>query len=1080
MPKNRVVRALDSRRTTRAAVTNVTGGGTTTVTLDHGTLTGLADDDHTQYLNTTRGDARYVPLTRTVTAGNGLTGGGALSANITLNVGAGAGITVNANDVALASSVAGNGLRHTTGQLSIDAGTLITVGTTSVGLSNGTAQYQIPVTGASQTAPNPSFVPAYTALGTFAGAGLDFGSGQFFVGQGAGITVGATTVSLTTPGTLTHNSTSSSTGSHTHAITSSDNVNSSTTSLLKATNGALTLATLTATDVTATDTVAANIVTAPFVTSTNTMGAKVLTTINSSTPLSITTTNSQNLTIEPTGDVILDPTGKDVLPQTGYDINLGMLTKKFLTLHAAELWVETLVAQNTIATIGGRILVGPTTTLVRDLTTGATTIYVKHNQMTSGDRVYMEADGKVEFMAITSAPSPETDGYSYTVTRNLDGTGANLWYAGDAVFNTGQTGDGFIDLYSLRGVKAGTEIGPTIVGNVRTGTTFNDWAPRWAIGNLRGLYGYGANNVYGFAAGNASATWVSADANTGATGGFRVNNGSVTRFQVDASGNLTIRDSTGATRISLDSSGSASFTGTVTAADGAIGGWTLGATSLTSNNVGLYSGATGTARVEVGGSSTNYAGVSSVSAAGDFAFWAGQTHASRSTAPFRVTAGGALTATSGTIGGFTLGATTLTGGNITLESNGTSSNIRVGTGSTSAGIANAPSAGNVAFWAGSSFADRATSAAFQVTNGGVLTATGATISGALTATSGSFTGVVTIGTGGRLESKDGSTVAAYMDKDGISIIEGNTLNFRNGVNGTATYQIKHTSGTINHLALTNGTSYVRAYSDTATNRIEITSATPGTGPALLVDGATEIIGNTTISRGSATTSTTRTLSIQGAQIATATPYASIHFDNYDANSAYTGAVIRAHYGNANDAGQIRVYANNGGTLVESIRFEPTRALVIAQLDSPVVNATTEYERDGIKGGIFVPLGNDARDLQEGAASTGTVWNGTNNIAVGTYVFDINNTNNGSYSTEATAAVILLSGQWSAVNVNSYALVRPRSGVDSDATIQIRAKLADYSEDTQGIVPLDANGQFEVRINNATMNKAICRLVGYYI
>lgn len=42
-----------------------------------------------------------VPTTRTVTAGAGLTGGGALSGNITLNVGAGDGITVNADDVAL-------------------------------------------------------------------------------------------------------------------------------------------------------------------------------------------------------------------------------------------------------------------------------------------------------------------------------------------------------------------------------------------------------------------------------------------------------------------------------------------------------------------------------------------------------------------------------------------------------------------------------------------------------------------------------------------------------------------------------------------------------------------------------------------------------------------------------------------------------------------------------------------------------------------------------------------------------------------------------------------------------------------
>jgi len=34
------------------------GGGTS----DHGELTGLTDDDHAQYLNNARGDARYAPL----------------------------------------------------------------------------------------------------------------------------------------------------------------------------------------------------------------------------------------------------------------------------------------------------------------------------------------------------------------------------------------------------------------------------------------------------------------------------------------------------------------------------------------------------------------------------------------------------------------------------------------------------------------------------------------------------------------------------------------------------------------------------------------------------------------------------------------------------------------------------------------------------------------------------------------------------------------------------------------------------------------------------------------------------------
>ena len=48
-----------------------------------------------------KGDTGEVPESRTLTAGSGLTGGGDLSANRTFTVGAGTGITVNADDVAV-------------------------------------------------------------------------------------------------------------------------------------------------------------------------------------------------------------------------------------------------------------------------------------------------------------------------------------------------------------------------------------------------------------------------------------------------------------------------------------------------------------------------------------------------------------------------------------------------------------------------------------------------------------------------------------------------------------------------------------------------------------------------------------------------------------------------------------------------------------------------------------------------------------------------------------------------------------------------------------------------------------------
>lgn len=234
----------------------------------------------------------------------------------------------------------------------------------------------------------------------------------------------------------------------------------------------------------------------------------------------------------------------NVNPATNYTSNIGSLSTKFLQLHAAELVVETLVAQNTAATIGGRILVAPTNTLTADLSNVATTITVKYNNLANGDRIYLEENGNVEWMAVTSAAGGSAGVYTYTVTRNLDGSGANTWAAGAAAVDTGTTGNGLIDIYSTGGVLTGT--GPTIVGNVRTGTTYSNLAARWAAGNLKGLYGYVAD-TYGFAAGDSTAANITIDA----TNGLRIRNGTTNQLVADASGNLSLSSG----NATIDSSG---------------------------------------------------------------------------------------------------------------------------------------------------------------------------------------------------------------------------------------------------------------------------------------------------------------------------------------------------------------------------------------------------------------------------------------------------------------------------------------------------------------------------------------------
>jgi len=347
-------------------------------------------------------------------------------------------------------------------------------------------------------------------------------------------------------------------------------------------------------------------------------------------------------------------------PATHWTDDLGEDTTRWRTLYAAELNVWELVARSVVATVGGNIWTADTTKLSVALTAVATTMQVEHNFLASGDRVFLKSLTAFEAMNVASAPSG-TGPYTYDIERNQDGTGANAWPAGTAVVNTGQLGEGFIEQYaSERPSVAGTTLGPSIVGTIRTGWTWNALGERWAIGNLKGLYDY-TSTLYGFAAGDVAETWVAIDT----TNGFRVMHGNVAKTQVDASGN-------------------ASFSGTVTAAAGTIGGFTLGANTLSAGTDADYVAliSDGTNAIQIGDSTFD-------------------------DAKFSVTAAGVMKAVSGTIGGFTLAVNQLSSGS-------------------DADYVAMSSAGTNAFWAGdSTFAD----APFSVTAAGALKATDATITG---------------------------------------------------------------------------------------------------------------------------------------------------------------------------------------------------------------------------------------------------------------------------------------------------------------------------------------------------------------
>lgn len=164
MPKRQTQRIIDSRRrNSSATIIGATGSGVpVSLTAGDGlALTGttidvVAGDGVSVAADSVAVDSTVVRTTRTVTAGSGLTGGGALSSNLTLNVG---------------------------------AGTLITVGADTVGITTG-ANYQYIGTGSDT-------VPEWRNVNELAGNGLTATNGVLAVGvSGLGLGVGADAVTL--------------------------------------------------------------------------------------------------------------------------------------------------------------------------------------------------------------------------------------------------------------------------------------------------------------------------------------------------------------------------------------------------------------------------------------------------------------------------------------------------------------------------------------------------------------------------------------------------------------------------------------------------------------------------------------------------------------------------------------------------------------------------------------------------------------------------------------------------------------------------------------------------------------------
>lgn len=258
------------------------------------------------------------------------------------------------------------------------------------------------------------------------------------------------------------------------------------------------------------------------------------------------------------GDIVFGNTGGDVRPNdTTPQVNLGAIAKKFKEIHAETLRVETLVSDNVIATIGGRIIVTPSSTLgVALISESTSTVKLMHNSL-GGHYIVLKSGGNAEYIKLgsQSGDSPHSDGvrtmYHYpSSARNKNGLGSvPTWDAGTSVasYAGGAAGDGMMELYSqsallVPGSSSGTApVGPTILGLKRTSATnYYDTVESFAVGNLNNLFGENGDDQYGIAAGNytANGTWMRAS-----NLGFALKYSStstVTKFEVDSSGNTQV------------------------------------------------------------------------------------------------------------------------------------------------------------------------------------------------------------------------------------------------------------------------------------------------------------------------------------------------------------------------------------------------------------------------------------------------------------------------------------------------------------------------------------------------------------
>ena len=189
-----------------------------------------------------------------------------------------------------------------------------------------------------------------------------------------------------------------------------------------------------------------------------------------------------------------------IMPHISDFYDLGSSASLWRKIWASEL-SAIVFAQYTQVLLGGWFTVSKGEgVLEAAVSTSATSILLDSSSVDIGDIIIFRGLGstgnpQVEYMLITGK-----SGTTYSVTRNLDGSGANEWPAGSVYANYGTTGNGRIELnaYDTPRISVFSHAS-TIAGyreQVRIGDLINGWGYSTSTyGSAFGAYESGKANI---------------------------------------------------------------------------------------------------------------------------------------------------------------------------------------------------------------------------------------------------------------------------------------------------------------------------------------------------------------------------------------------------------------------------------------------------------------------------------------------------------------------------------------------------------------------------------------------------------